>query len=133
VAAVTGYRFSKRSMQLLSRVHPELVAVVVTCLYCYTVLDFAVICGIRTLEQQVELVKRGVSWTLNSKHLIQADGYSHAVDLQPLRYNKAAHDWEAFRELATCMHLSADHLGVKIRWGGAWGDKKRDGYHFELK
>ena len=123
---MTGFRFSKRSLQNLQRVHPELAAVVVTCLYCYTKIDFAVICGYRTLEEQLRLVEQGRSWTKNSKHLLQADNFSHAVDLQPIIGN----DWESFRTLAKDMLLSAGHLGVKIRWGGDW--KVRDGYHFEM-
>ena len=110
--------------------HPELVATVVSCLYCYTSIDFTVIWGMRTLEQQIGLIEKGFSWTRNSKHLIQADGYAHAVDLQPLRNNRAATDWDAFQTLSAYMFLAANHLGIKIAWGGSWPQK--DGYHFEL-
>jgi len=89
-----------------------------------------VIDGLRTLEQQLELVDNGKSWTLASKHLEQADGYSHAVDLLPLRNSRAAEDWEAFRTLSEYMFMAARFLNVKLIWGGNWG--VRDGYHYEL-
>ena len=46
-------------------------------------MDFSVREGVRTPETQKEYVAKGVSKTMASKHLIQPDGYGHAVDLYP--------------------------------------------------
>jgi len=48
-----------------------------------TSVDFAVHDGLRRIEEQREYVARGVSQTMASKHLPQADGYAHAVVLVP--------------------------------------------------
>ena len=47
------------------------------------VLDFAVDEGVRTVARQAALVKDGLTQTMQSKHLIQPDGFGHAVDLSP--------------------------------------------------
>lgn len=45
--------------------------------------DHRVIDGIRTYAEQVKNVARGVSKTMDSKHLPQSDGLSHATDSIP--------------------------------------------------
>lgn len=45
--------------------------------------DFSIFDGLRTEAEQRKNIRRGVSWTMNSLHLPQADGLSHAVDLVP--------------------------------------------------
>ena len=47
------------------------------------IMDFSVKEGLRTLERQKQLVAQGKSRTMLSKHLVQEDGYGHAVDLYP--------------------------------------------------
>lgn len=129
-------KFGRSSEAMLKGVHPKLVKV---CRAAILVMDFTVVDGVRTPEEQAINKARGVSWTLNSKHLLQEDGYSHAVDLGPYVTGIDWLDTEMFCVLAGVMFAAAYAQGVKIRWGGDWdqdwqGDdeRKRDYGHFEL-
>lgn len=82
--------------------------------------DFTVHDGIRSVREQRNYVNRGVSQTMNSKHLKQSDGYGHAVDLVPYINGKMRWEWEPIYVIAEAMRQAADELGVNIRWGGCW-------------
>lgn len=126
------YRLSSRSLQKLEGVHPDLVAVVKRAIQ-RTPIDFTVVEGVRTVEQQKENVAKGVSQTMKSKHLAQPDGYSHAVDLAPLVGGKVPwEDWSAFAKVAEAMKMSAKELHVRITWGGDWKTLK-DGPHYQIE
>ena len=126
------YQLSKRSLNNLTGVHPELVACVVLALKKYSEIDFGVIEGVRTLERQKVLVDNGSSWTMNSRHLIQSDGFGHAVDLAPWVGGTIPwEDWGAFEVVSKAMMLASSELGIAMTWGGDW--KVKDGPHFELK
>lgn len=123
-AAAAG--LTPRDIQRLAGVHPDLVRVVVR---ARAVEPFTVIEGVRTADRQAQLVARGASQTLRSRHLT-----GHAVDLGPIPL-----DWEdraSFRRLAAVMQRAADDEGVPIRWGGEFRDRQGkpwfDGPHFEL-
>jgi peptidoglycan L-alanyl-D-glutamate endopeptidase CwlK len=127
--------FGKRSRDRLKGVHPKLVHV---CLKAIEkgVIDFSVIQGVRTKKEQMDLFAQGrtkpgniVTWTLLSKHLIQPDGYGHAVDLAPfpLDWN----DIEKFKALGKLILDTAKEEGIKLTWGATF--KNRDYPHFELK
>jgi len=109
------------------------------------IMDFRVHEGVRTLERQRELFKNGASQTLKSKHLVQADGYGHAVDLYPYpidmkRVNNGnAQEIVRFGLLAGLMHAAAIHNKVKIVWGADWNLNGQtldhslfDGPHFQI-
>lgn len=128
-------RFGKRSMANLEDVHPLLVD---WCLELVTIMDCTVVSGVRDLTTQREYVARGVSKTMNSMHLIQPDGYGHAVDLAPYPIK-----WERTRSFDLLAGIGlglAFKMGIKIRWGGDW-DQDTDVYdqrfndigHFEIK
>lgn len=96
--------------------------------------DCKVIEGERTHEQQVINVAKGVSWTLDSKHVHHP---SLAVDviMWPLDWQ----DWKRHYYFGGYVKATADRLGIRIRWGGDWdGDlnlveeKRLDLVHFEL-
>lgn len=76
------FRLGIRSEENLVGVHPDIVRCVRLAITT-TPVDFGVHDGVRTLEEQREYFRTGASKTLNSKHLRQPDGYSHAVDLVP--------------------------------------------------
>jgi peptidoglycan L-alanyl-D-glutamate endopeptidase CwlK len=126
--------FGLESEHMLLGVHPSLVQV---CRAAIQIMDFKVIDGVRTVEEQTINVARGKSQTMNSKHLIQLDGFSHAVDLAPWPV-----DWqdeEAFIFLGGVMIACATQLGTVLRYGGDWNSDRRmrdehfrDYGHFEL-
>lgn len=127
------YKFSKRSLNNLVDVHPDLIACVVLSLYVFTDIDFSVTEGLRTLERQKKLYAEGKSKTMNSRHLVQSDGFSHAVDLAPwVNGTIPWNDWNAFERIANAMKRSAKYLGIEITWGGDWKSFK-DGPHFQLE
>lgn len=119
------YTLGKKSKENLAGVHPDLVKVVERAINI-TKQDFSVNEGLRTLERQKRLVAGGASQTLNSKHIKQADGYGHAVDLVPYGdfdgngTNEISWHWGHFYPIAEAMRQAAKELGVQIRWGGSW-------------
>lgn len=119
------FTLSDRSEQRLSGVHPDMQRVVRLAL-AKNIIDFAVTEGLRTRERQAELVSKGASKTLNSRHIT-----GHAVDLAPLIGGEIRWDWPPFYKIAEAMKAAAKELGVAIVWGGDWRTFK-DGPHFEL-
>ena len=117
-----SYKLSQRSMQHLSGVHPDLVAVVKRAIEI-TTQDMMVIEGVRHINRQRELVAKGASKTMNSRHLT-----GHAVDLAPY---PLSWDWEYFYPIADAMKAAADELDVDLEWGGDW-ESFPDGPHFQL-
>jgi hypothetical protein len=70
----------------------------------------------RPCERQAELVARGASRTMNSRHLT-----GHAVDLVALDRGRVSWQWEDYYEVAAAMQAAAHELGVPVRWGGGGG------------
>lgn len=117
------YKLSKRSLDNLKGIHPDLVAVVHRALEISPI-DFAVIEGLRSVERQKQLVAAGASRTMRSRHLT-----GHAVDLAAY-VGGIRWDWPLYEALGLAMKTAAKELGVAIIWGGDWAF--RDGPHFEL-
>lgn len=109
-----SYKLSRRSLDNLEGVNESLVAVVKSAIGSSEV-DFGVIQGLRTVEQQKELVAKGASQTMKSKHL---DG--NAVDLMAYINGRGSWELNVYDEVADAMKEAAKALGVKIRWGAAW-------------
>lgn len=113
------FTLSRQSTQRLAGVHPQLVAVVELAI-TLTPRDFSVGEGLRTTNRQRQLVAQGASQTLNSKHLPQADGHGHAVDLFALDGGKVSWSEQFYYPIATAMAQAAHQLGVPVKWGGCW-------------
>lgn len=113
------YHLSNKSGAQLVDVHPDLVKVVRRAIDL-TEQDFGVYEGLRSVERQREYVKRGVSKTMNSKHLRQADNFGHAVDLVPYIDMTYRWEWPGCYRIAAAMREAAIELGVTVTWGGAW-------------
>lgn len=130
---MSKYRLSASSLAKLEGVHPDLQRVIHRAI-AITDIDFKVIEGLRSVERQRELVKRGASKTMNSRHLS-----GHAVDIVPLedtnRDGKISSAemwaWPAYYKLAKVIKQAARDVGVKLQWGGDWV-KFKDGPHWQL-
>jgi peptidoglycan LD-endopeptidase CwlK len=92
-----------------------------------TDVDFSVVEGIRSEEQQRKNIKEGVSWTMDSKHLT-----GQAVDIYPWVHNQTSHDPEHYKRVAKAMFTAAQQLKIEIEWGGFWKDAREDCPHWEL-
>lgn len=88
--------------------------------------DFTIGEGLRTLERQKELVLSGASQTLDSKHLLQADGFGHAVDLWALVGAKVSWDWTLYFEIGKAMRTASIELGIPLVSGMVWDRKLGD-------
>jgi len=108
------FKLSKRSLSRLDGVDPKLQDVIKLAIQ-YTNIDFGVTQGLRTIEEQRELVAKGASQTMKSKHI---DG--RAVDV--VAYIGSRISWEAnlYDDIADAVKMAAEELGVSIRWGAAW-------------
>lgn len=121
------FNWSLRSLGNLKDIHPDLRNVCNVALVKCNVMgnDFVVIDGLRTIEEQNDFIKRGVSWTLNSRHL-----YGYAVDIAALIHGKIRWEGDLYKPIARCFFEASDELDIPIVWGGKW--KQRDWGHFEL-
>ena len=109
-----AFKLSQRSLDRLEGVKPDLVKVVKRAIELTTV-DFGVIEGVRTEERQKELVAKGASKTMKSKHL---DG--NAVDLMVYVDGRGCWELNLYDEVADAMRQAAIEEGVPVRWGCAW-------------
>jgi len=116
-----SFNLSSRSRGKLEGVHPGLVEVVERAI-TYTKVDFGVTYGVRSYEEQERLVAAGRSQTMKSKHLVQADDYSHAVDV--VAYDGSDVVWEinVYDDICDAFKRAAEELGVAIKWGAAWSE-----------
>jgi len=121
------YQLGTRSKRKLSTVKVRLQDVVNLAIQL-TDVDFSVVEGIRTRERQLFLYNNGLSWTMDSQHLL-----GRAVDIYPWVDGKTSHDPEHYRRIAKAMFDAAQQLGVQIAWGGFWYDENLDMPHWELQ
>ena len=121
---------SPRSLERLEGAHPDLQKVIKRAA-AISDLDFTVLEVLRTPERQRQLVAKGASKTMKSRHLPSADGKSRACDIAPLIDGAVSWDWPLYHRLAVVIKQAAVEVGVPIEWGGDWRTFK-DGPHFEL-
>lgn len=119
------FKLSRRSLDRLKGVHPDLVKVVERAIEL-TEIDFGVTEGLRTLDRQRELVRAGASKTMRSRHLT-----GHAVDLVAFVSGEVRWDWPLYDKIADAMKQAAEELKIPLEWGGDWTTFK-DGPHFQL-
>lgn len=128
-------KLSKTSESKLIGVHPDLVKVVRRAVELCTELklDFVVLEGVRTIERQRQLVAKGASKTLRSRHIPRSNksGNSCAVDIAPYAAGQARWDWPLYHNLAPVIKQAAEDVGVPIEWGGDWKSFP-DGPHWQL-
>ena len=90
--------------------------------------QFIITDGLRTAQEQAQLVVQGASHTLNSKHLT-----GQAIDICILVNGKARWEFELYKRFAQTFRAYAfNNFNLDLTWGGDW-KKLKDGPHFELK
>ena len=109
-----SFTLSKKSLEKLSGVDESLQRCVKKAIEL-TKVDFAVICGMRTPEEQQALLDKGATQTLKSKHL---EGL--AVDLMAYVGGRASCELNLYDDIADAMKEAAKLENVGIRWGAAW-------------
>tara|TARA_Y100001937_G_scaffold128771_1_gene207819 strand:+ start:5413 stop:5880 length:468 start_codon:yes stop_codon:yes gene_type:complete len=115
-----SYTLSTRSLERLKDVNESLVNIVKAAIK-KTKIDFGVTCGLRTKSEQAELVKKGASKTMNSRHLRQeSTGTSHAVDLVAYISGRVSWELNLYDDIADAIKDAAIKEGKLIRWGAAW-------------
>jgi peptidoglycan L-alanyl-D-glutamate endopeptidase CwlK len=121
---------SASSLAKLDHVHPDLIKVVKKVAEISTI-DFTVMEGTRSVAQQKLNVAKGVSTTMNSRHIPGKDGLAHAVDLVPIVGGKVSWDWAVYNKFSPIVKQAAKLVGVPLEWGGDWKTFK-DGPHYQL-
>ena len=111
-----AFNLSKRSLDKMAGVDENLVAVVKRAIEL-TKIDFGVIYGMRTIQEQENLVAAGKSQTMKSKHLV-----GRAVDLMAYVDGKGCWELNVYDDLCDAMKEAAKELGVAIKWGAAWSE-----------
>lgn len=114
-----------RSERNLKGVHPHLQQIVRRAFELHDV-DPVVTEGLRTVARQKELVAKGASKTMRSRHLT-----GHAVDVAFIIGGKVRWDWPLYKAFNDTMQRASRELKIPVTWGGSWV-KFRDGPHFEL-
>jgi peptidoglycan L-alanyl-D-glutamate endopeptidase CwlK len=125
-------KLTPTDLKILYNAHPDLVLVILMAAQLSQV-PFKVNESIRSVEQQKANIKKGVSWTMHSRHLPSADGKSRAVDIVPLDSDGRAvlSAWPVYFKLAPFIKAAAAKVGVVVEWGGDW-KKTPDGPHWQL-
>lgn len=119
------YKFSQRSLNNLSTVHPDLQRVMLEAI-TNSPYDFGVTEGLRTKERQQQLFDQGKSKTLNSRHLS-----GKAVDVVIFLGSTITWDVKYYKILSEHIKAVAKLNDVPIVWGGDW-ESFVDAVHFEL-
>lgn len=135
--------FGANSMKLLLQGHPDLQK-----LFTEVNKQFqcTIVSGSRTIAEEKEMVTKGLSKTMNSMHLVQSDGYCHALDVapDPVNYERKLYNLDeilfAGYVLAVAYKMKQDGLiEHDIRYGGDWNsngevsdESFQDLDHFEI-
>lgn len=113
------YSLGAKSIAECCGVHPDLVGVFSDAIG-YSAQDFSIHDGLRTEAEQREYVRRGVSKTMNSKHMKQPDGFGHAIDAVPFINGQLRWEWKPIYVIAAAVHKAATLRKVPLIWGAVW-------------
>lgn len=120
-----AFALSALSRRRLVGVHPDLIRCVERAIQI-TEVDFMVVEGVRDTARQRELVAKGASTTMNSRHLT-----GHAVDLCAVAGSRLLWGPPYAGQVAAAMKKAAKEFGVDLEWGGDWKSFV-DTPHFQL-
>ena len=141
--------FSKKSKEMLKQCHPDIQKVMNEAI---KYIDFSIVEGARTEEQQLRYFMEGKSKTMNSKHLLEYSkeykhNYANAIDIIPYFFSEPHLDWNDREEFCILagyilgiakMLKSRGEIKSDIRWGGKWSQERIkentfvDMPHFEI-
>ena len=116
------FKFGRKSCAELEGIDPLLEEFARRTL-SHSEVDFMVFDGLRTPQEQRDLVARGASKTMQSYHL-----RGKAVDLVPIVDGIPKWDWEPIYFIVCAADRAATELGIaeRITWGGAWDRRLSD-------
>lgn len=128
---MSNFKFSQKSLEKLASVDVKLQTLAKKVLEISPI-DFSITCGLRTKEEQEQLVKEGKSKTIYSKHLL-----GKAIDILPCKekYNKPT---DIFI-LVGLFIAKAKELNINIRVGALWDYNSTkdnnfiDAYHIQVE
>lgn len=91
--------------------------------------------GLRTVEKEIQYIASGASRLKdpkNCKHVIQADGFGHAVDLHVIENNTIIK--KKYIVLSEMIKKIAKENNTLIVWGGDWivNGKRFDEPHYQI-
>ena len=110
-----AFSLSQRSLGRLDGVNNKLHSVVTTAI-TLTNCDFGVTCGLRTEKEQEDLVARGASKTMKSKHLT-----GDAVDVVAyIGGSRISWELNLYDDIADAFKEASVREGVGIKWGASW-------------
>lgn len=115
-----AFAFGQKSLSRLVGVHPDLVAVVKLAITVSKV-DFSIVQGLRTKEQEAEMVAKGASTTMHSRHLPNKQGLGCAIDFAA--YVNGGIVWNPvslYNEIFGAFLAAGDSLKIPVEWGGNW-------------
>jgi hypothetical protein len=109
-----AFQLSQRSLGRMDGIKNNLHSVVCSAIKVSNI-DFGVICGLRTQEEQQALLAKGATQTNRSKHLT-----GDAVDLMAYIGSRGSWELNLYDDIADAMKQAAIEHDEKIRWGAAW-------------
>ena len=123
---------SRRLSDLSTRFRPLVVELIARCTEAQ--IPLMILDTVRTEQEQEENIKKGVSWTKNTKHLPQPpEMRAEAIDVAPYAmYQLNGPDklqWDADDPVWERIGRIGESLGLV--WGGRWPKPKRDCAHFQ--
>jgi peptidoglycan L-alanyl-D-glutamate endopeptidase CwlK len=116
---------NERSLKALVGVHPDLVAVAKRAAELMPG-GFILTEGLRSKERQRELFAKGLSKTMNSRHIV-----GMAVDFAPILYGEVTWKTPAFLPVIKAFKTASAELKIPIVSGSEWKTFK-DYPHIEL-
>jgi peptidoglycan L-alanyl-D-glutamate endopeptidase CwlK len=133
---MSKYKLGKTSQERLEGVDDRLVTIVHLAI-TETNQDFSVVEGLRSVERQNELFKKGYT-ELDGYEKQSAHQLGTAVDIAPYRDGKLLWDYEKYPaewlEVGRAMLRAARKLGVNLEWGLTYNLPNGYDYpHFQLK
>ena len=120
-----SFSLSKRTLDNLKGVHPDLVKVVVAAA-ALSPIPFDITEGLRTEDRQRQLLAQGKSQTMNSRHLT-----GKAVDFVALANGTVSWELPLYKQISDSFKRAATTLKIAIQWGGDW-EHFKDSDHIEL-